>query len=557
MLGPFLAPPCVPTCRASSYLPDLLYEYDCPAGYGRHEDQGGYYCHDINECGDAHICNLDIQGPEGEETRCVNTVGSFYCQYPPEPDVPAGMAPALTLSASMDMPAANFTAPARQRFRDAVAAASGVSSDDVTILSVTSTSSRRRHLLQAEGTAGGITITFQVRVRFEETGCGYWCTYNLVTNNLNEELGKPAMVLDGERAVMVSLRPVEFVGEPDMVLVGMQCAPGSVLEPTSACGVSVTCSGECAAYSSVCSSVDKALGSQSLDTQLATGVRPPSCTWLVETDRTSEACTGASLNVRFNNVDMQTRAFKKYRFHMLELHNRQVIWGGLAEIRLYDGLGRQFRLCSDMSNSSWQPCILSVSNPGGDSQAGEGATYAYDGNPSTRWLTRWLDSPLVFEFNMSAIVSSYEWVTASGDHDNTMGGNPVSWTLEAYASPQLEQWEVLGHIEKYSVPATRNSTVGPFSAFGHSTFDRTQSPMDIAQPGADSFVSVYSCASVERNSSGEHNGTSCKARRHLTTLAGTITTEDAASLMQKVISSMTGVLEIVWRSGNSTLATGT
>ena len=53
----------------------MVYEYECPSGYVRHEDEAGPYCHDINECGDQHTCDLDVAG-----MACVNTVGSFSCQ---------------------------------------------------------------------------------------------------------------------------------------------------------------------------------------------------------------------------------------------------------------------------------------------------------------------------------------------------------------------------------------------------------------------------------------------------------------------------------------------
>jgi len=45
------------------------------------QDKLGMYCKDINECGNAHTCDLNVFSSFGQAT-CENTAGSFLCSYP-------------------------------------------------------------------------------------------------------------------------------------------------------------------------------------------------------------------------------------------------------------------------------------------------------------------------------------------------------------------------------------------------------------------------------------------------------------------------------------------
>ena len=518
--------------RTSSNLAHIVYEYECPSGYGRHEDVAGFLCHDKNECGDEHNCNLDIPG-----AVCINTVGSFWCQFPPDPPTPAGMDPVIASAVYMDMPPENFTAPERQRFRDSVATASGSDPDDVTIDSVTPVSTSRRRRLLQETSSGGIIIAFSIRIR-KDTGCGFWCTYNALSANLNTELLK------------VKLPPVEFMALPENEAVpsGFACPAGSYNAPTD-CGISISCSEGCSS-SSACG-VAGGRGAQAISTSegLLDGqsyATPQTCTWLIEIDRTSAACTGASLDVVFSSIGMESAAYKRYRFRMLHLRSKQQALGGLAEIRLYNGMGNRYKLCNRVSANSSEACILSVSNPGGHNPSGEGAAQAYDGDLSTHWFTRWVDSaPLVFEFNTSVTVASYEWITAMKSGD-AVERSPVSWALEAY-STEDDEWKVLGRIEEYSVPLDGKALVGPFSAFGFSTYDgNAKLPLVTSNS---TYVTVHSCASVEVVDATSPRR-DCKVRRHIATLTGRLTEEEMSIVGQKVHSSNTGVMEIMFTSSH-------
>ena len=74
-------------CACRRELPAI--SYSCPVGYHKawNASTDGYYCEDIDECGDGHTCDMnqrvDELGYYIRQAACTNTAGSFSCDCIP------------------------------------------------------------------------------------------------------------------------------------------------------------------------------------------------------------------------------------------------------------------------------------------------------------------------------------------------------------------------------------------------------------------------------------------------------------------------------------------
>lgn len=99
---------------------------------------------------------------------------------------------------------------------------------------------------------------------------------------------------------------------------------------------------------------------------------------------------------------------------------------------------------------------VTVTNPGGDSPAGEPPANIIDLNTSSKWLD-FNKGPLVFDFGTPVTIDEYNFATAN----DAATRDPISWTFDG--SDDGITWAVLDVIENYPTTTVRYTYEGGFS----------------------------------------------------------------------------------------------
>ncbi len=119
-----------------------------------------------------------------------------------------------------------------------------------------------------------------------------------------------------------------------------------------------------------------------------------------------------------------------------------------------------------------------VTNPGGNSPAGETAANLLDSNLSTKWLDT-NKRELVFTFPAPVAIDAYTFATANDAPER----DPSNWRFEG--SPDGATWTILDDVNNFSATTLRGTlqprfylpaTVPPYSSFWHPAYLENWTP---------------------------------------------------------------------------------
>lgn len=132
-----------------------------------------------------------------------------------------------------------------------------------------------------------------------------------------------------------------------------------------------------------------------------------------------------------------------------------------------------------------------VSNPGGNSPAGEGSSKLTDGLTNTKWLDM-NKGAVVFQFPQPVTIDAYSFSTANDATER----DPANWRLEG--SNNGVSWILLDEVVNRSITSTRGAnagefplqnTVPPYTSFWHPDYLLKWSPaLDTASDYNRSFI---------------------------------------------------------------------
>jgi hypothetical protein len=102
-----------------------------------------------------------------------------------------------------------------------------------------------------------------------------------------------------------------------------------------------------------------------------------------------------------------------------------------------------------------------VTNPGGNNPAGEGASNLYDNSTATKALDFNIKtnnfSIFLYTFSSAQTFTGYRWATANDSTER----DPITWTVEG--SNNNSTWTVLHTVTNYNPSTTRQAYVGPWT----------------------------------------------------------------------------------------------
>ncbi|MDB4687690.1 discoidin domain-containing protein [Akkermansiaceae bacterium] len=129
-------------------------------------------------------------------------------------------------------------------------------------------------------------------------------------------------------------------------------------------------------------------------------------------------------------------------------------------------------------NGVIQIAPVTVSNPGGNSPAGEGVSKVIDGDPGTKWLD-FNKEGLVFDFGSQTNITAYRWTTANDEPSR----DPVSWSLEG--SNDGTNWSLVDNVTRNRANPSENVAV-------YAGLPRGATTPPIPVPDASSLLPVIS-----------------------------------------------------------------
>ncbi|MFM1770818.1 MAG: hypothetical protein RJA22_3347, partial [Verrucomicrobiota bacterium] len=95
--------------------------------------------------------------------------------------------------------------------------------------------------------------------------------------------------------------------------------------------------------------------------------------------------------------------------------------------------------------------FIRATNPGGNSPPNQGPTVLVDGNPTTVWLDRNMNSHVILDFGIPVSFDSYTFTTGS----DASWRDPSKW--QVFASTNGSDWSPAGEQNAYISPTNRNT----------------------------------------------------------------------------------------------------